>query len=279
MASELPDLHPTDGGALVPPPSGRAVLLAAVARPAASAALRLAGQQGWLVPWNGDDVLVLGDLPAMVAVAAVVSETAAGPVGVVLWADPDDDRELDEGEVPEPAAGLVVCHRGSPVAGHTWTATEHDEPGDAHLIAELTGRPDREVGLRALLRRTAPDPVVLLPELTALLDLPPGPLALLSPDLSPPGTVHVPAVTGLRRAGAFRDVLADVPEPAWAGPARRWQFLLPAIVAGYFAVRSAAAGVTAGPVEDVWGYGTLSVVATTAAVWRARRDRRRADRD
>jgi len=272
-----------DGQEPPPVPSRRAVLLTPVGRPAATSALRLTGQPGWLVPWADDQVLVLGDVPATVAVALVVSDSTAGPVATVVWVDPDDELTDDEPDdaAPEPAAGVVLAHRGSVATAHAWTADGESDAdvGDAHLVAELTGRPGAEVGLRALMRRRSTEPASLLPELTALLELPAAPLALLTAPELPAGTDHVAAVTGLRRAGAFRAVLADVPEPGWAGSARRWQFLLPATIAGYFAVRATTAGVTDGPVEDIWGYGTLSVVSTCAAFWRAHRDRRRAHRD
>ena len=258
----------------MPPPSRRGLVFPAVGRPAAEAALHLLGHPGWLVPWTDGDVLVLGDVRTTVAVAGVVSDTTAGPVAVVLWVDPDEEA-VDADEI-EPVAGVVLVHQGRAVTAHSWTAGE-GEAGDAHVMAKVIGRPEAEVGLRALLRRESPDPVSLLPELVALVDLPAAAPALLTAPDAPPGTVFVPEVGGTQRVGAFRAVLADVPEPGWADPLRRWGFLMPAVLAAYFAVRAVVAGLT-GPTEDLWGYGTLCLVAVLASVWRAHRSSRRARR-
>lgn len=238
----------------------------------ATALLQLGGQEGWLVPRSDGGAVVTGDVLVVVALARALDDRMPGRV--VLWADPGDGTD--------PVAGFVVVSRGRVVTAHSWTtygeeggvAEDDGEQGDAHLAAVALARPDVEVGLRALLRRRQPDPAAALPELVDLLGLPADALSLLRAG-SPPPAVHVPAVTGRHRLGAARTAFAAVPEPTWAGPARRWQFLFPAGVAVYLAVRAALAVGTPDAPDDVWGYGTLALISCGAAVWRARRDRRR----
>ena len=244
------------------------MLLPPVDPGAATALLQLAGQEGWLVPWPDGGAVVVGDVGVTVALATAVGDRDTGQV--VLWADP--------GEGVDPVTGFVVVSGGRVVTAHGWTSDGEPEGADAAVAAAALGRPDLEVGLRAFLRRRPEHPAAALPELVDLLALPVDALPLLDAAALPPSAVHVPAVRGRHRLGAARTAFAAVPEPAWATPARRWQFLFPAGVAAFFAVRAGLAAGTGAP-EDVWGYGTLALVGAGAAVWRARRDRRRTSPD
>jgi hypothetical protein len=246
-------------------PTRRGVLLPPVDPQAATSLLRLGGQEGWLVPWPDGGAVVVGDVGVTVALATALGDRDTGQI--VLWADP--------GEGTDPVTGFVVVSGGRVVTAHSWTSDGEPEVADAAVASTTLGRPDLEVGLRAFLRRRPEHPAAALSELVDLLALPADALPLLLADALPPSAVHVPAVSGRHRLGAARTAFAAVPEPTWAGPARRWQFLFPAGVAVYLAVRAALAVGTPDAPDDVWGYGTLALIGCGAAVWRARRDRRR----
>jgi hypothetical protein len=209
--------HPAAAPSAPSLPSRRGVVLPSVDRAVAARLVQVLGSGGWLVPSPDGGTVVTGDVVAAAALARVLSDEVAGRSAVVLWADPDGaDADTDTGtqtctEPVGPVAGFVVAHRDRVVTAHSWTTDGAGEEADAHVLAVALGRPDLEVGVRALLRRPSPDPQAALTEFVDLLGLPRGAVPLLSAAELPPSTEYVPPATGRRRLAAFRSTVAAQP--------------------------------------------------------------------
>lgn len=174
----------------------------AVARLAAS----IAGPT-WLVPCDrGWTVLVPAEGGAERAFELSAGLSSAGgrraPV-LLLWRD-------------QAECGYQVWRRGWPLDIHVWnfpwevlatddkTAEELAAPqGDAAVIARVVRRPEAEVNLRALLRRSG-DSGDLLTSLVELLDLPEDSLALLDGRSTPDQLPHSERLEATSPARAAR---------------------------------------------------------------------------
>jgi hypothetical protein len=137
------------------PPLRRGLLLSGVDGRSARHWLRLMGHEGWLVPDEAAGLVFVGGVSEAVGLAGT-SGAGTDRIALVAWYD-DDGGQIDHAVADEDGvealgdvAGLVVLARGRVLTAHSWSADGVLEMGDAHLIASALGRPDVEVGLRAL---------------------------------------------------------------------------------------------------------------------------------
>jgi hypothetical protein len=252
----------------------RAVIVPALPRAEVLAWTRGLGLAGWVVadPADPARVFYVGAPGDARAVAFACTAERSEPPSVVLWLDapgspPDDAR-----------AGVVLVHKRDVLTGHQWPQEDGSPMGDAAELARVVGRPGVEVGLRALLRRRDRPASELLADFIELTGLPQQALALLTTVVRPPDADVLVAGPRQGTLATVRAMHRALPEPGWLATARRWQWLFPAAVSLYFAIRAVlAAEIGVGQPGDNVGYAVLAGIAACAAMlwgWRGRRSRR-----
>lgn len=254
---------------------GRAVIVPAQPRGRLVALATALGRAGWVVADSADPGLAffVGAPGDARAVAIVCTGERATPPGVVLWLDAEGTTGVDE------RAGVAVVHRREVLMWHEWRGEGETLVGEAADLAEAVGRPDDQVGVRALLRRQDVSAGDVLADLVALTGLPQQALQLLTTTVVPAGAEVLVAKPPRSTWATTRALSRALPEPRWLAVERRWGWVFPAALCLYFAVRALLAS-TAGfgePGDDV-GFAVLATITGGVALflrWRWRRLRRR----
>ena len=243
-----------------PSPLQSAVVVLECTADAAADCIRAVGASGWVVEQAPGAIVLLDDRALANAIAGVATSLDKQAKAVVIW----------RGSGPSnPPTGLTLVRRARPVGSLEWGSGKVLEESEAARVATLSGKPDVDVLLRALMRRRE-DPTALLGEALEVLGLDVD-LASLDPALRPASAVHVEALPNRRARFSAARSLARNLRPGWL---RRAAWAVPLTISAQFWIRLLY-GVAAHPTNPhhLATYAALGAATGAVGVFELRRGR------